>query len=424
MLILIICLGALVRLLYACSVPNVYAEWPDSQNYVSIAQNLATHFQFSNSWPSDRLKAGDAPLIDMGDIGPTSFREPLYPLLLALKFKLLGDSARTTFIIQALLETLSIPLCFGVAAMLVSPRAALLAAFFESINPYHIYYASVVATENLSTLILLSMILVTLRVLKIINAGTPVPRNKILLLALVSSAGILTHSVMVFTVLVTVIFLSGACYYRYGTAGPAVRMLGMLGLLTVVFVSPWFVRNYLLWDKVVYNTAEGRTLMDGFNDLATGGNEFTVTSKLTRALVPYHFNEVERSDIYRRNALTWIRDHPRRAIYLVIKKQLLFWSPVPLYVGGYERLLGAAWGIPFLSLSLIGVLCINSGSVNVRYVLTAIVCFSLVYSLAIAATRYRLPLESVLTVFAALGSTTLLRRWWPDSLEPADTPST
>jgi hypothetical protein len=257
-----------------------------------------------------------------------------------------------------------------------------------------------------------------------IHDGTPIPRRKILLLALLSGAGILTHSVLGSSVCVTAIFLGAACYYSYGTVGVAVRMLGVLGLLTVVFVSPWFVRNYLLWDKLVYTTADGRALLDGFNDLATGGNEFTVSSKLTRTLVSYRHNEIERNDIFRRNALDWIRDHPRRAIALVLKKQLLFWSPVPLYVSGSQKLVGAAWGFTFLSLSLIDMFCINSRSVSVRYIFTVIVCFSLVYSIAIAATRYRLPLESVLTVFAGLGANALLRRWWPESLDPANVPST
>ena len=222
-LVLIIILGCSLRLSYAFWVPDEFSHgtgFPDTYNYVSIARNVATDFRYANSW---QHPAGPR----WGDSGLTSFREPMFPLLLALEFKLFGESPRTAFIMQALLGTLTIPLCFGVATMLFSPRTGLLAAFLESINPYHIYYATFISTENITSIILLALVFFALRVLRSINAGKPILSKRSYVAYFSLSAGILTRAVFTSIVLVTLIFVGTACYRRSAALAPAVRIVGI-----------------------------------------------------------------------------------------------------------------------------------------------------------------------------------------------------
>ena len=73
-----------------------------------------------------------------------------------------------------------------------------------------------------------------------------------------------------------------------------------------MLVSPWFIRNYLIWHTFVYHTNVGQLLMMGFNDLASGGADDVAVSKfmeLDRALVSYDYNEVERNRIYMQESI-------------------------------------------------------------------------------------------------------------------------
>jgi hypothetical protein len=408
-LTLLIALGVSLRLLAGFLAPNDFTVWPDAQNYVSIARNLATDLRYANSWPPP-LPDGRPryTTVDMGDIGPTSFREPLYPMLLAVQFKTLGDAPRTTFAVQAILQSLSIPLCFGITAMLFSPRSALFAALMESLNPYHIYYTQIVATESISSVVLLSIVFLTLRVLKSLTSGQPIRPSQLVALALAFSAAILTHAVLVSSVVVSLIFIWYASYRRRSAFWRSMKEVGFVVVLTSVVVSPWFIRNYLLWDQPIYSTAGGQSLIFGFNERAHGGFDDGVFSRLRLSLSATGFNELERDRIYRQEALKWIRSHPWRSLYLSIKKQVLFWSPVPAYVTGYQKLAGGLWGFTLLGLTVIGLVRARGESFSQKYVISVIVLYPLIYSIAIALTRYRLPLEGVLAVFAGFGVESLL----------------
>jgi 4-amino-4-deoxy-L-arabinose transferase-like glycosyltransferase len=395
-LFLIITLGCLLRLLYAFGVPQELSSWGDSHHYVSVAKNIATDFRYANSWtpPENHPR--------FGDLGVTSYREPFYPLLLALQFNVFGDSSRITFALQALLGTLIIPLCFGVARQLTSSRAALLGAMLESVNPYHIYYTAMIATETITSLILISVVYLALCIFRSIGAGDPISRNHFTLLILALSAGILTRAVFVPVALTTVIFIGVALYRKCGALA-AGRTVGLLALLTVLCVSPWFIRNYVVWHAFVYQTNMGHNLVMGYNDLATGGYEHSRALEIDIEAARYGYNELERDRIFKQEAFQWISAHPGKAIYLSLKKQLLFWSPVPATLRGYERHFGIFWASTFLALTVIGIVRARAESFALKYAIAVIVVYALVHSVALAFTRYRIPLDTVLAVFAGYG---------------------
>jgi len=402
-LVLIITVGFLLRLCYALAVSDDHPAWIDSQHYLSIGHSIATNFQYANFW---RASAGQQ---QFGDVGPTSAREPLYPLFLGLQFKLFGYSLRTVFVIQALVGVLTIPLCFGLGTNLFSSRVALVAALLESVNPYHIYYIGVVATETITSVLLLASVFFTLRICQAATKGQSISRGHVISLALLLSAGILHRTVFVPIVLITLIFIGVACYRWSAALAPAARTVGVLLLAIAACISPWFIRNYLLWHTFVYQTNAGATLLGGFNDLATGGQELTVPLNLEGVLMSQGYNEIDRDRRFRQEASGWILSHPARAAYLIGKKQLIFWSPVPANVKGYPKYLGTAWGFILLILTFIGLLSAQADRFALKYVLAVIVSYALVHSFSIAITRYRIPLEGILTVFAGYGVAFCLR---------------
>ena len=72
-----------------------------------------------------------------------------------------------------------------------------------------------------------------------------------------SGMGILHRTVLVPIVLLAVICV-GIAYYRISAAVVATaRTVGVLAMLIAVCVSPWFIRNYLVWHTFVYHTNMG-----------------------------------------------------------------------------------------------------------------------------------------------------------------------
>jgi hypothetical protein len=400
-LLALIVVGGGLRLLCAFVVPNDYAggtTFPDSHNYASIASNLATKFEFSNSYaPPDCYRC-------LGSIGPTSFREPLYPLLLAVQFTILGDSPRTTFVLQALLGTLTIPLCFAAASMVLSPRGALMAALLESVNPYHIRYVGIVAIETLSSVVLMSVVLVTLKVLRTTNENKEVSRWTVLTLGSLVALAVLVRSTLATTALVTLAFVAVEIFRQSTTPKTALRTVGLIVIVAAAGISPWLIRNYLLWERIVYHTASGETMLEGFNDGATGGFDgLTRAREIDRQIAPLGYDEVERDRILRHEAYEWIRDHPAKALRLIAVKQVLLWSPIPATVTGAERIAGGVWAATFLALAASGLIAWRHDLLAVKYITAVLITYSLFHSLAFAVTRFRVPLEALLAIPAGAG---------------------
>src|SRR5262249_14199362 len=156
----------------------------------------------------------------------------------------------------------------------------------------------------------------------------------LIMLGLLSGMAILHRTVLVPVVLLTLIFVGVARYRTSAALVAAARTVGVLALLIAACLSPWFIRNYLVWHTFVYHTNMGSNWWLGFNDLATGGPEVTILLDLDYRLVSQGYNELERDRLFRQEAFAWIRSHPARAAYLFGKKQLSFWSPVPAVVEG------------------------------------------------------------------------------------------
>ena len=399
-LIFVIAFGCVLRVMYAFSVPNAFPGWTDSQNYLSIARNVASNFHYANSWnPPDKNHPR------FGDIGPTSYREPVYPMLLALQLKIFGESPRAVFVFQALLGTLTIPLCFGIARILLSTRGALLAALLESVNPHHVYYASFISTESVSSIVLLLVVFCSLRTVRSFSEGKCIARTDLGLLVLSLALAVLTRAAFAPVVAATIAFIGAAHYGSCGRSAPAARTIAVLVLLTSACASPWFIRNYFVWHTFVHVTTVGHNLLLGFSDFATGDYEsYSVHAPILKIeRESYGLNEVERDRLFKQAAIEWIRAHPLSAALLFVKKQLVFWSPAHVTVQGYQKYVGTLWSTILLGLSLIGLVRLWDNSLGFRYILTVIVLYALVHSVALAMTRYRVPLEALLVVFASHG---------------------
>jgi 4-amino-4-deoxy-L-arabinose transferase-like glycosyltransferase len=423
-LLSVLALSLLLRLCYIFSQPNELSVLRDGHHYVSIAENLRANHSYEDSYAgTDR---GLHPLFS--DISPTAFWLPGYPFFLSFVFTVFGTSPRTVYVLQALMSVVAVFVCFRSAGLLFQSRSALTAAALMGISPYQIFYTRQIMTEGLGSLVLVSTVYVTLKIAKSLKEREHWPLGLSLALAVILSVGVLTRQVFVFVALGTFLWVALLCANKSRTGKkcdstlepdfpPSIKRTGnrfsafkpllypsFLFLLVLLLVSPWFVRNYGIWGKAIYETQMGLNMYMGFNDKATGNIDLESVPYLD----PKKYDEVTRDEIYKAWTRDWVTKHPVRSGALFLKKLLLLYDPVPTAPGS-TKVIGLVWWLFLLSLAGAGIVFGLRNMERFQYLYIVLIFYTLPHGLAFAGIRFRVPLEVILILFATLGLDAITR---------------
>lgn len=184
---------------------------------------------------------------------PTAFRPPLYPALLGSIWRVTGDSNRVGQGLNILLGCVVVLLVAVLAARIAGPTAGLVAGLIAAVYPPLLANDTTLLTEPLSLVLLLGAVLLIVDG-RVEWAGVV---SGLLVLAR-PSAQILAVAVAVWII------------WRVGWAA-ALRYL----LLTVLVVSPWIARNWLLLGTPRVVTSNGFTLAAVYSPEAERLGRFT-----------------------------------------------------------------------------------------------------------------------------------------------------
>ena len=181
------------------------------------------------------------------DTGPTAWLAPIYPYLLAGIFKIFGVYSVASTIVALSVDCLisgltCIPVYF-IAEESFDEKTALWAGWGWAFFPYAVYFsAAFIWHTALSTLL---MSLVFLSALRLERSRGIRPW---IVFGVLSGAGALTDPIIMS---VAPFLAAWACFRRY-KSGRTWLASGLAVVLTVSFViSPWFVRNYLTFHKII-----------------------------------------------------------------------------------------------------------------------------------------------------------------------------
>src|SRR4030095_7672095 len=121
------------------------------------------------------------------------------------------------------------------------------------------------------------------------------------------------------------------------TIGRRVAALCVLGAVAALVVSPWLIRNFLVFDRVLVGTSGGYNLLRGHNEQATGAGRgiYSGSSEDSTQEIPERvrlsapdFTSLEDELVFaafcRKEALGFARSHPRREIELIFRKAFYF----------------------------------------------------------------------------------------------------
>jgi hypothetical protein len=170
-------------------------------------------------------------------------------------------------------------------------------------------------------------------------------------------------------------------------------------------VSPWWIRNYRIFHHFVpFSTEGGYTMWVGNNPLSTGGGDCPDSH------APKGLSELERDRWHYREAVQYIRTHPKRTIYMAGVKLARLWAIVPQVGGPSMKLFFLFIYVPLFSLTIVGLWMYRSRMKYFLPILGMCVFYSVVQPLFHAVLRYRLPLEPYFISIASLGLFALIKK--------------
>jgi 4-amino-4-deoxy-L-arabinose transferase-like glycosyltransferase len=324
---LVIFLLALAARLLAVVVVDVATDMPQtgfsrsaSSEFARLAENMLagrgfSYFMIQGQWvPSGRMP-------------------PLYPLILAGVFMVLGKTPAAFVVVQlaqAVLGAVTAVLVYWIARRLLGPSTGLLTGLIYACG-YPVLLYSVVEVHTVSLYVLLNCLTVYL-LLRLTESPEQALRpawawlaGAVMALVALSTAEALIY----ISLLIAWLFL--ACPPRR-----ALRIALPFGLAAVLVLTPWTIRNYVAFGRLVpLRVQAGFILWRGQNEFTTGSGYAPVPGGLVWstpeiatqiiALPPSQDWEARVDEIYMAEALTFMREHPWRSLTLVPNKLFYYW---------------------------------------------------------------------------------------------------
>lgn len=347
-----------------------------------------------------------------GVMEPTSSHAPLYIFFLAFFYRMGTGSGTFIFIqlLQIALSTATAFILYRLTRLVFDHKSALGALFIASFYPPLVYYSvKIVPTTLFVFLLLLGLwLIIGIRKrawLRVISGGC------VLGLTFLCNAAAL----VMYPVLILWSLLMGRDRFRE---------IGIAIITSCVLILPYTIRNYRVHRALVPITTQfGINFWIGNNPRATGTDYYRVQSveqdnfvlmtqtlsRLTKEQLN-SMEEMERSRFFFREGMRFIRAHPHQACSLLLKKMFYYWWFPPLSINASPdanryRTITILVYLPLALAALIGIgfaLHDRRTDLTLLLLFTAAAYSTVFISTHVGLLRYRLPVESILIVFAGI----------------------
>lgn len=312
--------GAAVRLILAFGLGRVDTGWTEVQ---LIARSLLEHGEFADPYAIPT--------------GPTSHTAPVYPAIQALVFAWAGygsEADRLRIALTILLASLEYALMPWLASRLgLAAWAGLAAGWSGALVPLHYWGESVGVFENTLVALLLLAFTGWAGPLLIGQQRASLPRT--------AAMGAFAGMVLLVSpsVVLSLAALAGVALGRGGVDAPG---LGVAALCAAIVLSPWVVRNRLLFGGWSFVRGEmGLELNISNFDGASVDADQNVGTPHFRRVHPFANREqclriqaAGERQFYRERgeeALAWIRSHQAEFASLAVRRWVRYWVPWSRY---------------------------------------------------------------------------------------------
>jgi hypothetical protein len=262
--------------------------------------------------------------------GPTAWMTPVYPYLVAGVFKLFGTYTKISAIVllslNALMSALVCVLVFMIARISFGDRVAKWSGWAWAFCPYAIYFPVERIWETwLATLLLSMLFLITLNLENPARPEDDRPR-KWIVFGLLWGLAALTSPAL----LSLLPFLAAWVIYRRHRRGqPWFAVNAVAAIAFIVVISPWFIRNYEVFHRVV-------PFRDNMGIVLRLGTKGATSHWAPYELGPWHneqeWNEFKQlgelgyMDKKKRQAVEFIRANPGWYAWTAVRRAIYLWT--------------------------------------------------------------------------------------------------
>lgn len=343
-----------------------------------------------------------------GQAMPSAYMPPAHTLFLASMFRLFGDGTVIAYfviqLINAFMGLLLVYLVYQLARIYWSEETAMLSALIIAIHPPFVYMVTEIANINFY---LVNNVAVIYFLAKYLEEE----KNS----SYLAAAGALLGFLTMFRA-ETLALIGIFSVLLWARVRGNFRHIVTFAVFAVVVITPWTVRNYLVFHRFIpTTTAMPVVLWYGHNSQANGTQRIgwgysshvmqplpTMQAELDHVPAGPQY-EIQLHRIFLYEALDFIRTHPQEEVVLFGKKFFYYWTFDMHHPKGS---LPAYW-IPtmgLIALFWVGVMLHRRDWWTRYYLLVTCILFSMTLALVFhVLPRYRMFVEPLMVPFAVEG---------------------
>lgn len=411
--------SVLFRVGAALFLGNQISEMPgvsDQISYHTLGIRLAGGYGFTFDrpwWPA--TQAGE----------PTAHWSYLYSYFVAGIYWLFGPHPLLVRLLQALIIGIIHPLLiFVVGKLSFNSRVGLIAAAITSVYIYFVYYSATLMTEPFYIAGILAILGTSGWIVKNANQILENRRKYLLFAFLLGVATSLTILLrQAFLLFLPFLYTWLLFVLRKNYLVPALKMIGINVLIITLFILPFTIYNYERFNQfVLLNTNAGFAFYWANHPIYGTHFEGILTQSTYLDLLPkelYGLNEAALDRELLNRGLQFVIQDPLRYFFLSLSRipvYFMFWpSPHSSILSNISRIGSFGVFLPFMIYGLLTTLTKKGEEKVTLYspvflLLLFILVYSLIHIFTWTLIRYRLPIDAVLVLFAAVGFSDLIQK--------------
>ena len=326
---------------------------------------------------------------------PYLIHPPGYPLFLGLLYLLFGHSYAAVKVAQSLLGALTCVIILLIGERVFTKRVGMVAAAIAAVYPHLVYYSGILMSETLFVF-LSTVFLYALAMLR-----EDLSPRRLALAGVVLGLASLTRPMLMFIPAVLFCWI----WIEFRSTKRALVVMATIWLWMAIVILPWTIRNYVVTGSVIPIVATHWVTLYGANNLIILNNPDAIGGWVDP--------EPMSSEAYRAAYVAFLSQmlfhRPFDLVKLAVHKLKRFWSLFPKTQtperDALINLLSYGWLLP---LFLVGMALAVRVPPTPWILYLWVAYFCLLTLVMHGTTRYRLPVEPVIILFAAF---TLERLW-------------
>ncbi len=329
-----------------------------------------------------------------------SWRPPGYVFYLAGIFSIFGKSVIAVKLFNAVLGAATVLLAYLTAKTLFNLRTARITAVLISFYPYFIAYAGDALSETFITFMLAAAICLLAR-----TSVKPSWGNIAATGIVIGLAGLTKSTTLPFFIL--------ACAWLWWRTGKF-RVGFMVGVFTLLTITPWTLRNYFHYDKsyimpvsTPWFTLYGSSCDEAVWVESLEERDTPLKENLSQA-IPKDWAYIsalplpERDKYCKEKALAWLKANPKKFRNLVYKRFLHFWRLYPAMAWPWQKHVAMATSGIYIPLCVIGMMVSWRKFRDTSLLMALLSSYTAVHLFFVVTLRYRVPIDTFVIMAAAL----------------------